>query len=135
MSTIRIFSKKAFAIGPGADHNGSIENFITVPGSFQDMPEKYVTDKTFKAACADGNIQIIEKQTSVAKADKIAEGSFEEETATIDPVEKFYEELKLKNRDEVKELASKYGAQFVDDDKLSLNKKRVFEAFKLTVSE
>ena len=40
MSTIRIFSKKAFAFGPGAVQGSDvIENFVTVPGTFQDMPE------------------------------------------------------------------------------------------------
>ena len=51
MSTMRIFSKKRFAIGPGAIRGtDKIELFVTNPGTFQDMPEKYKDDATFKLA-------------------------------------------------------------------------------------
>ena len=58
-----------------------------------------------------------------------------EVTETDDPVEKFYEELRGKKADEVKELAEKYGAEFIDGDKLSVNKKRVLEAYKLSLED
>lgn len=137
MSTIRIFSKKAFAIGPGASRDGNgVEQFITVPNAIQDMPEKYSDDPTFKLACSVGDIQVMNGNVSVNIPVVSSEKSFDEnEDAENDSVEQFYEELKTKNKDEVKELAKKYNAEFIESDKLSLNKKRVFEAYKISISE
>ena len=138
--SIRIYSKKAFSIGPGANRtNGSVENFVTVPMSFQDMPEKYKDDPTFKLAVSCGDITVIEKKAAVPSA-TIVEPEKEEEkeeevSETDDPVEKFYEELRGKKADEVKELAEQYGAEFIDGDKLSVNKKRVLEAYKLSLED
>ena len=42
--------------------------------------------------------------------------------------------MKIKNKEEVKKLAQEYGAEYIETDKLSQNKKRVFEAYKLSVS-
>lgn len=137
--SIRIYSKKAFSIGPGANRvDGSVENFITTPMAFQDMPEKYKDDPTFKLAVSCGDITVIEKKAAVpsaAIAEPEKEEAKEEVTETDDPVEKFYEELRGKKADEVKELAEKYGAEFIDGDKLSVNKKRVLEAYKLSLED
>lgn len=133
MSTIRIFSKAAFSFGPGAQRGTDlIDSFITVPGSFQDMPEKYAEDPTFKRAVQFKEVEIIEKKPIVATTQKKEEVSEEEE---VDSVEKFYEELKTMNMQQVKELAEKYGAEFVEGDALKANKKRVMEAYKLSISE
>ena len=138
--SIRIYSKKAFSIGPGANRvDGSVENFITTPMAFQDMPEKHKDDPTFKLAVNCGDITVIEKKAAVSSAAIVEpekeEGKEEEVTETDDPVEKFYEELRGKKADEVKELAEKYGAEFIDGDKLSVNKKRVLEAYKLSLDD
>ena len=137
--SIRIYSKKAFSIGPGANRiDGSVENFITTPMAFQDMPEKYKDDPTFKLAVSCGDITVIEKKVAVPSATIVEpekEEDKEEATETDDPVEKFYEELRGKKADEVKELAEKYGAEFIDGDKLSVNKKRVLEAYKLSLED
>lgn len=138
--SIRIYSKKAFSIGPGANRvDGSVENFITTPLAFQDMPEKYKDDPTFKLAVSCGDITVIEKKTAVPSAAIVEpekEEDKEEEVPEIDdPVEKFYEELRGKKADEVKELAEKYGAEFISSDKLSVNKKRVLEAYKLSIED
>ena len=138
--SIRIYSKKAFSIGPGANRtNGSVENFVTVPMSFQDMPEKYKDDPTFKLAVSCGDITVIEKKQMVQAAAIVEPQKEEDEedeiSDTVDTVEKFYEELKGKKADEVKELAEKYGAEFVPSDKLSVNKKRVLEAYKLSLED
>ena len=135
MSTIRIFSKRAFAIGPGASRDGSIDSFITVPNAIQDMPDKYESDKTFRHAVECGDIQIMNAPVAVASAsveDKTFDDS--ENVSSVDPVEEFYESLKIKNKEEVKKLAEEYGAEYIETDKLSQNKKRVFEAYKLSVS-
>lgn len=145
MSTIRIFSKKSFAIGPGAQRGTDrIESFITVPGTFQDMPEAYVNDKTFKLAVKFHEIEIIEQKVHIPTA-PVAPVEKEEEKNTVEakiyevknddleftPEEKFKEELKAMNKEQVKELADEYGVEFKDEDSLKLNKKRVFEAYKL----
>ena len=134
--SIRIYSKKAFSIGPGANRiDGSVENFITTPMAFQDMPEKYKDDPTFKLAVSCGDITVIEKKVAIP-SDIIVEPEKEEDEATeSDAVEKFYEELRGKKAEEVKELAEKYGAEFIPSDKLSMNKKRVFEAYKLSIDD
>lgn len=133
MSTIRIFSKAAFSFGPGAQRGTDlIDSFITVPGAFQDMPEKYAEDPTFKRAVQFKEVEIIEKKPIIAATSKNEEVPVEEE---VDSVEKFYEELKTMNMQQVKELAEKYGAEFVEGDALKANKKRVMEAYKLSISE
>ena len=136
MSTIRIFSKRAFAIGPGASRDGSVDSFITVPNAIQDMPDKYENDKTFRHAVECGDIQIMNAPVTVASASDIADKTFDdsENVSSVDPVEEFYESLKIKNKEEVKKLAQEYGAEYIETDKLSQNKKRVFEAYKLSVS-
>ena len=137
--SIRIYSKKAVSIGPGANRvDGSVENFITTPMAFQDMPEKYTDDPTFKLAVSCGDITVIEKNAAVTSATIVEpekEEVKEEVPETDDPVEKFYEELRGKKADEVKELAEKYGAEFISSDKLSVNKKRVLEAYKLSLED
>ena len=135
MSTIRIFSKRAFAIGPGASRDGSVDSFITVPNAIQDMPDKYENDKTFRHAVKCGDIQIMNAHVAVASA-SVADKTFgdSENESSVDPVEEFYESLKIKNKEEVKKLAEEYGAEYIETDKLSQNKKRVFEAYKLSVS-
>lgn len=134
--SIRIYSKKAFSIGPGANRiDGSVENFITTPMAFQDMPEKYKDDPTFKLAVSCGDITVIEKKATVSSASIIGPENEEDEASETDAVEKFYEELRGKKAEEVKELAEKYGAEFIPSDKLSMNKKRVFEAYKLSIDD
>ena len=134
--SIRIYSKKAFSIGPGANRiDGSVENFITTPMAFQDMPEKYKDDPTFKLAVSCGDITVIEKKATVYSASVVEPENEEDEATESDAVEKFYEELRGKKAEEVKELAEKYGAEFIPSDKLSMNKKRVFEAYKLSIDD
>ena len=145
MSTIRIFSKKAFAFGPGAQHGTDvIDHFITVPGTFQDMPEHYQNDLTFKEACKCGEVEVVRVNAHSVVPENKVEVKAEDETEThveeneVDveaEVKKFYEDLKTKSATETKELAKKYGADFVEDDQLKINKKRVLEAYKISLTE
>lgn len=141
MSTIRIYSKAAFAFGPGAQQGTDvIDSFVTVPGAFQDMPEKYTQDPTFKRAVQFHEVEIIEKKAFVQAHQTKVEVETEnenknEDDTTVDPVEKFYEELKGMNKEQTAELAKKYGAEFVEGDALKMNKKRVMEAYKLSITE
>ena len=134
--SIRIYSKKAFSIGPAANRvDGSDVNFITTPMDFQHMPEKYKDDPTFKLAVSCGDITVIEKKAVVPSGTIVEPVKEEDEATESDAVEKFYEELRGKKAEEVKELAEKYGAEFIPSDKLSMNKKRVFEAYKLSIDD
>lgn len=143
MSTIRIFSKKAFAFGPGAQHGTDvIDHFITVPGTFQDMPECYQNDLTFKEACKCGEVEVVYVRAHAPVHEYKAEHEIKTEVPVdenkIDveaEVKKFYEDLKTKSATETKELAKKYGADFVEDDQLKINKKRVLEAYKISLTE
>ena len=145
MSTIRIFSKKAFAFGPGAQHGTDvIDHFITVPGTFQDMPEHYQNDLTFKEACKCGEVEVVrvnarsvvhENKVEVKTDDETETPAEENEIDVEAEVKKFYEDLKTKSATETKELAKKYGADFVEDDQLKINKKRVLEAYKISLTE
>ena len=141
MSTIRIYSKAAFAFGPGAQQGTDvIDSFVTVPGAFQDMPEKYTQDPTFKRAVQFHEVEIIEKKAFVQAQQTKVEVETEtknenEDDTAVDPVEKFYEELKGMNKEQTAELAKKYGAEFVEGDALKMNKKRVMEAYKLSITE
>lgn len=141
MSTIRIYSKAAFAFGPGAQQGTDvIDSFVTVPGAFQDMPEKYTQDPTFKRAVQFHEVEIIEKKAFVQAQQTKVEVETETEDkndddTVVDPVEKFYEELKGMNKEQTAELAKKYGAEFVEGDALKMNKKRVMEAYKLSITE
>lgn len=141
MSTIRIYSKAAFAFGPGAQQGTDvIDSFVTVPGAFQDMPEKYTQDPTFKRAVQFHEVEIIEKKAFVQVQQTKVEVETEtenknEDDTVVDPVEKFYEELKGMNKEQTAELAKKYGAEFVEGDALKMNKKRVMEAYKLSITE
>lgn len=134
MSTIRIYSKKTFAIGPGAVRDTDvIDSFITVPGSFQDMPEIYKDDPTFKLAVSAHEIEIIDHPTTIPVNVAVEEEEFEE--AKLDPINEYKEKLKVMKKEEVKEEAEKYNAKFDENDALKVNKKRVFEAFKLSLTE
>lgn len=130
--SIRIFSKRSFAIGPGAQQgNPEIESFVTVPGAFQDMPEKYVNDPTFKLAVKAGEITVI-NNTSVGKELENDEQKAEvNDQASMSELEAFYEELKVKNREDTIELGDKFGLEINDNEKLGAFKKRIMEAYKL----
>lgn len=130
--SINIFSSKAFAIGPGAQQgNPEIDLFVTVPGAFQNMPDKYKDDPTFKLAVKAGDIRIV---NGMDKEEKIAD-EFDKQvidhTPKMDETQEFYEKLKVMNREDTIELAEIYDLQIKKDEKLGSFKKRIFEAYKL----
>lgn len=133
MSKIRIFSKKAFAIGEGfRRETDSIDSFITVPNAFQDMPDKYVNDATFKAAVKCGDITIIDsKAAEMAAQDDMTVNSVDNTPTTPTALEAFYEELKGYGKDDTIRMAEKYNVKPVKDEKLGQLKKRILEAYKL----
>lgn len=123
---VRIFSKAAFQFGPGANKNGDIYQFITVPGTFQDMPDEFKNDKTFQLALKCGMVSIIDNKAAKTIAENTPITSVD-----IDPVKEYYEKLKVMNANEVSIEAEKYSVTYNKNDKLSETKKKVFEAYKL----
>lgn len=143
MSNIKIYSKAAFAIGEGAARDGSIDQFITVPRSFQDMPEKYVTDATYLAAVKAGmiipysNAAPVIPVSSVEQSYEVFDDESSGDTEESDKeklIGEFRENLKVASAEKVAELATEYGAEFVKTDALKINKKRVMEAYKLYIN-
>lgn len=131
---IRIFSKKAFAIGPGAQQgNPEVESFITVPGAFQDMPEKYKNDPTYLLAVKAGDITVV-TGSSVEK-------QMEEDEQVIDDqahqtaLQAFYEELKVMGKGDAIALGEKYELKPKNGEKMGAFKKRIMEAYKLAHPE
>lgn len=131
---MRIFSKKAFAIGPGAQRGTTdIDSFVTVPGAFQEMPDKYKNDPTFLLALKAGEITVVDSKA----AERAAE---ESETVINDKAEQttlqaFYEELKVMNKEDTLALAEKLGVKPKNNEQLKQLKKRIFEAHKLANPE
>lgn len=146
MPNIRIYSKKAFAFGSGASRDGKeVDLFVTTPRAFQEMPEKYMNDETFKFAviCGDVIVYNVAQQIAVPTIPSVeqTEETFDDEhsndTEKNDKeklISEFRENLKIANAEKVAELATEYGAEFVKTDALKINKKRVMEAYKLTIS-
>lgn len=131
---MRIFSKKAFAIGPGAQRGtDEIETFITVPGSFQEMPDKYKHDPTFLLAVKAGEITVITAASQQREMEKQAadDTGVREDAPPQTALEAFFEELKVMNQEDVLHLAEKYNVKPKNGEKLNNLKKRVFEAYKL----
>lgn len=130
---MRIYSKKAFALGPGATPNSDkVESVITVPCAFQDIDDSLVNDLTFILALKAGDITIVDRKPTVTV--EYTNTSDTEEFDEEDAISKFKTELKLAKPEDVKKLADKYGAEFRPDDKLGQNKQRVFEAYKLHIT-
>lgn len=143
MSNIRIYSKKAFAFGTGASRDGKeVDLFVTTPRAFQEMPEKYATDATFKLAAAYGDVIVYNDvpKVVVPEIPSVDESFDDENKSDTDIVDKeklineFRENLKIANAEKVEELATQYGAEFVKTDALKINKKRVMEAYKLSLN-
>lgn len=146
MSNIRIYSKKAFAFGSGASRDGKeVDLFVTTPRAFQEMPEKYMNDETFKLAVICGDVIVynaaqqiaVPTIPSVEQTKETFDDEHSNDTEKNDKeklISEFRENLKIANAEKVAELATEYGAEFVKTDALKINKKRVMEAYKLTIS-
>ena len=136
MSKIRIWSRACFAIGPGASRDGRvIDSFMTVPGAFQDMDERYMEDPTFKAAVAAGDIQIMTAKPQIAMDVKPVDVPGTTTDDHVETIDEYKERVKAMSAEEVASECEKYGAEFVNSDKLKDNKRRLMEAYKLANSD
>lgn len=128
---MKIYSKAAFQFGPGANKSGDIDCFVTVPFTFQTMPDRFANDKTFKLAKVSGMVSVVE---STEKKIEI-ENNEEVTNVDIDPIKQYREKLKTMDRDSVASEAEKLGVKIDINDKLSEIKKVVFEAYKESLNE
>lgn len=127
---MRIYSKAAFQLGPGANKSGDIDSFITVPNAFQDMPDRFANDKTFKLAVKCGMVTVINNE---AKQVEVENNEDKASNVDIDPVKQYYEKLKTMNKEDVASEADKLGIKVDMSEKFSEVKKKVFEAYKLSI--
>lgn len=133
---MRIFSKKSFALGEGVTKNNPDGvSIVTVPGTFQTIPDYLVSDPMFKAAKAEGSILVVNDKNDEAKAEATAsEGAVKDLNVKSD-AEKFYEELKAKDRDQTLEIAEQYGIKVAADTKLGKIKQMIMSAYKSAANE
>lgn len=133
---MRIFSKKSFALGEGVTKNNPDGvSIVTVPGTFQTIPDYLANDPMFKAAKAEGSILVVNDKNDEAKAEATAsEGAVKDLNAKSD-AEKFYEELKGKDREQTLEIAEQYGIKVAADTKLGKIKQMIMTAYKSAVAE
>ena len=133
---MRIFSKKSFALGEGVTKNNPDGvSIVTVPGTFQTIPDYLVSDPMFKAAKAEGSILVVNDKNDEAKAEATAsEGAVKDLNVKSD-AEKFYEELKGKDRDQTLEIAEQYGIKVAADTKLGKIKQMIMTAYKSAATE
>lgn len=134
MSKVRILSKKSFAFGPGASRDGKkVDQFVTVPGAIQEIPEEYTHDRLFGLAVKEGSVVImnanVQVEAPVIKDVPVTEA----EPTNEEKIAKFKEELKSMKPAEVMKVAEEYGAEFDKNSKMSENKKRILEAYKLSL--
>lgn len=133
---MKIYSKKAFAIGPGAQKGSTeVECFVTVPCAFQNMPEKYVNDPTFKLAVQCGDITVVGNRAQQVEIENEHPEAEVSHTAAMDEFEAFYEELKGMSKEDALKLGEKYNVSPKKDEKVGQFKKRLFEAYKLAAEE
>ena len=135
MSKMRILSKKTFALGEGARRDGVfVPQFITVRGAIQELDDSYAKDRTFQMAVRAGDIVIMNPDVSTDKQieEAVVNKASEKEPSKLDL---YKEKIKLMDANEVEEAAKEYGAVFNKDDKLRENKKRLLEAYKLSLTE
>jgi len=132
MSKIRIFSKKAFALGPGAIRDTDIiEAFVTVPGTFQSIDERLTSDPTFKLAVKAREIEIVNacSQKSLENTEVISTG--DDDKSGMSALEEYYNTLKVMNKEDTIKEANKLEVKLAGNEKLGTIKKMVFEAYKL----
>lgn len=129
--SICIYSKKAFAFGPGSvkgvkGAKGELDIFTTTPNAFQDMPEKYMDDSTFKLALSCGDITII----NGAKSENVADDSIVKDNIPMSEAEAFEADLKSKDKKSAIELGEEYNVTPQDGEKIRDFKARILEAYK-----
>lgn len=129
---MKIFSKKAFAIGEGITQaNPTGTCIVTQPGGFQTIPDAMANDPMLKAAIAEGSIVIVDsKETEVKVSNDFVDNSNVKEINPKSEEEAFYEELKLKSRDDAIKMAEDMGIKLEGTEKTGKIKSLIMNAFR-----
>lgn len=123
---VRIFSKKAFGLGPGAQKDGTVDMIVTVVNGFMDIPEKYTHCRMFELAVQEGSITVIENKQHQQQVEANAH-----KTPVVEEHEDFAEEVKGMKKTEVIAKAKELGVMFDETEKLSDIRRKVVEAYKM----
>ena len=136
MSKIRIFSKKSFAIGPGAQRGTDvIDSFITVPGTFQDMPEEYANDPTFQLAVKFNEITVVENANTAKAVENEYAVPVTDDHNEMSEMEAYYNKLKTMDKDATLAEAKLFDISLSGNEKTKDIKKMIMEAYKIANSE
>lgn len=129
---MKIFSKKSFAIGEGVTQaNPTGTCFVTQPGAFHTLPDSMAKDPMLQAAVAEGSIIIMdEKETESKVTNDFVDNSNVKEVTPKSEEEAFYEELKVKSRDEVIKMAEDMGIKLEGNEKTGKIKSLVMNAYR-----
>lgn len=136
---MKIFAKRAFDLGTGINkYTGEINSCVTVPMAFSEIPDEKINHPLFKLAVAEGSIIVVndkEKQKNVESS--LEKGEFKNNTTkeNMTTIEEYYELLKSKNREEVLKEAERLNVYLTGDESNNLLKKKVFEAYKISLKE
>lgn len=129
---MKIFSKKAFAIGEGitqANPNGTC--IVTQPGGFQTIPDEMINDPMLKAAVAEGSILIVDNERDAVKAENnFVDNSNVNEITPQSEEQAFYEELKVKTREDAVKMAEEMGIKLEGNEKTGKIKSLIMNAYR-----
>lgn len=126
---VRIFSKKTFGLGPGAQKDGTVDILRTVVNGFMDVPEKYTQCKIWDMAVASGDITIIEDKSMQDKVAKEALAKKAEVVAEPDAREEFAAKVKAMKKEEAIKQAEELNVVLTGDEKIADIKKKIMAAY------
>lgn len=128
---MKIFSKKAFAIGEGVTQsNPDGTCFVTQAGAFHTIPDDFANDPMLKAAVAEGSIIIMDGKSDSKVENDFVDNSNVKEVTPKTEEEAFYEELKVKSRDEAIKMAEEMGIKLEGNEKTGKIKSLVMNAYR-----
>lgn len=128
---MKIFSKKAFAIGEGVTQANPIGTcIVTQPGGFQTIPDSMAKDPMLQAAIAEGSIVIVDNENKSKIENDFVDNSNVKEVTPKSEEEAFYEELKLKSRDEAIKMAEDMDIKLDGTEKTGKIKSLIMNAFR-----
>ena len=124
---MKIFSKKAFAIGEGVTQANPMGTcIVTQPGGFQTIPDSMAKDPMLQAAIA----VIVDNENKSKIENDFVDNSNVKEVTPKSEEEAFYEELKLKSRDEAIKMAEDMDIKLEGTEKTGKIKSLIMNAFR-----
>lgn len=128
---MKIFSKKAFAIGEGVTRANPMGTcIVTQPGGFQTISDSMANDPMLQAAIAEGSILIVDNENKSKIENDFVDNSNVKEVTPKSEEEAFYEKLKLKSRDEAIKMAEDMDIKLEGTEKTGKIKSLIMNAFR-----